>query len=126
MNGLSAIGMILAKHLGVNGFGHDVRLAWAGFLYMTAGGSPRRMESAKDAAFAAIGQKRPSCRRKMMQIFRMSGVGYVEDRGSVAFAFSIERIDGSPALMPDVLAGLNPMALTLIAYGPPTERYSKT
>jgi hypothetical protein len=32
-----------------------VFLAWAGFLYMTAGGSPRRMESAKDAAFAAIG-----------------------------------------------------------------------
>ena len=30
-------------------------LAWAGFLYMTAGGSPRRLESAKDAAFAAIG-----------------------------------------------------------------------
>jgi hypothetical protein len=30
-------------------------LAWAGFLYMTAGGSPRRMETAKDAAFAAIG-----------------------------------------------------------------------
>jgi hypothetical protein len=30
-------------------------LARAGFLYMTAGGSPRRMESAKDAAFAAIG-----------------------------------------------------------------------
>jgi hypothetical protein len=32
-----------------------VCLAWAGFLYMTAGGSPRRMESAKDAAFAAVG-----------------------------------------------------------------------
>jgi len=31
-----------------------VFLAWAGFLYMTASGSPRRMESAKDAAFAAI------------------------------------------------------------------------
>jgi hypothetical protein len=30
-------------------------LAWAGFLYMTAGGSPRRMENAKDAAFAAVG-----------------------------------------------------------------------
>lgn len=30
-------------------------LAWAGFLYMTAGGSPRRMENAKDAAFAALG-----------------------------------------------------------------------
>jgi hypothetical protein len=30
-------------------------LAWAGFLYMTASGSPRRMESAKDAAFASIG-----------------------------------------------------------------------
>jgi hypothetical protein len=30
-------------------------LAWAGFLYMTASGSPRRMESAKDAAFAAVG-----------------------------------------------------------------------
>ena len=30
-------------------------LAWAGFLYMTAGGSPRRMESANDAAFSAIG-----------------------------------------------------------------------
>ena len=30
-------------------------LAWAGFLYMTAGGSPRRMETAKDAAFAALG-----------------------------------------------------------------------
>jgi len=30
-------------------------LAWAGFLYMTASGSPRRMESAKDAAFASVG-----------------------------------------------------------------------
>lgn len=29
---LAAIGMILAKHLGFNGFGHDPRLAWAGFL----------------------------------------------------------------------------------------------
>lgn len=29
---LSAIGMILARNLGVNGFGHHVRLAWAGFL----------------------------------------------------------------------------------------------
>lgn len=28
----SAIGMILAKHLGKNGFGHEARLAWAGFL----------------------------------------------------------------------------------------------
>jgi predicted P-loop ATPase len=28
----AAIGMILAKHLGTNGFGHDSRLAWAGFL----------------------------------------------------------------------------------------------
>ena len=27
-------------------------LAWAGFLYMTAGGSPRRMESAKDVSIA--------------------------------------------------------------------------
>lgn len=29
---LAAIGMILAKYLGKNGFGHDARLAWAGFL----------------------------------------------------------------------------------------------
>lgn len=29
---LAAIGMIFAKHLGVNGFGHEPRLAWAGFL----------------------------------------------------------------------------------------------
>lgn len=29
---LSAIGMILAKHLGHNGFGHEARLMWAGFL----------------------------------------------------------------------------------------------
>lgn len=29
---LAAIGMLLAKHLGHNGFGHDPRLAWAGFL----------------------------------------------------------------------------------------------
>ncbi|MBS1819290.1 MAG: hypothetical protein JSU08_15250 [Acidobacteria bacterium] len=29
---LSAIGLLLGKHLGKNGFGHDVRLAWAGFL----------------------------------------------------------------------------------------------
>lgn len=28
----AAIGMLLAKHLGTNGFGHEVRLAWAGFL----------------------------------------------------------------------------------------------
>lgn len=29
---LSAIGMLLAKHLGGGGFGHEARLAWAGFL----------------------------------------------------------------------------------------------
>lgn len=29
---LGAIGMLLAKHFGHNGFGHDARLAWAGFL----------------------------------------------------------------------------------------------
>lgn len=29
---LAAIGMLLAKHLGRNGFGHEVRLCWAGFL----------------------------------------------------------------------------------------------
>lgn len=29
---LAAIGMLLAKHLGINGFGHPARLAWAGFL----------------------------------------------------------------------------------------------
>jgi predicted P-loop ATPase len=29
---LAAIAMLLAKHFGQNGFGHDVRLAWAGFL----------------------------------------------------------------------------------------------
>ena len=29
---LAAIGMLLAKHLGINGFGHDARLTWAGFL----------------------------------------------------------------------------------------------
>ena len=29
---LSAIGMLLAKHFGKKGFGHEIRLAWAGFL----------------------------------------------------------------------------------------------
>jgi predicted P-loop ATPase len=29
---LAAIGMILAHHFGMNGFGHEARLAWAGFL----------------------------------------------------------------------------------------------
>jgi hypothetical protein len=29
---LAAIGMMLAKHLGKHGFGHETRLAWAGFL----------------------------------------------------------------------------------------------
>lgn len=29
---LAAIGMLLAKRFGQNGFGHDARLAWAGFL----------------------------------------------------------------------------------------------
>jgi predicted P-loop ATPase len=29
---LGAVGMLLAKRLGHNGFGHEVRLAWAGFL----------------------------------------------------------------------------------------------
>lgn len=29
---LAAIGMLLARHLGRNGFGHDARLCWAGFL----------------------------------------------------------------------------------------------
>jgi hypothetical protein len=43
----------LAQTVGITAAG--LFLAWAGFLYMTAGGSPRRMESAKDAAFAAVG-----------------------------------------------------------------------
>jgi hypothetical protein len=43
----------LARIIGASAAG--LFLAWAGFLYMTAGGSPRRMESAKDAAFAAVG-----------------------------------------------------------------------
>jgi hypothetical protein len=43
----------IARIIGISAAG--VFLAWAGFLYMTAGGSPRRMESAKDAAFAAVG-----------------------------------------------------------------------
>jgi predicted P-loop ATPase len=29
---LAAIGMMLAKHFGHNGFGHEARLAWAGFM----------------------------------------------------------------------------------------------
>lgn len=29
---LSAIGMLLGKHFGKKGFGHEIRLAWAGFL----------------------------------------------------------------------------------------------
>jgi hypothetical protein len=29
---LSAVGMLIAKHLGTHGFGHETRLAWAGFL----------------------------------------------------------------------------------------------
>jgi hypothetical protein len=29
---MSAIGMLFAKHFGINGFGHESRLAWAGFL----------------------------------------------------------------------------------------------
>ncbi|HYW87742.1 MAG TPA: hypothetical protein VFB50_08225 [Chloroflexota bacterium] len=43
----------LARTIGIAAAG--LFLAWAGFLYMTAGGSPRRMETAKDAAFAAVG-----------------------------------------------------------------------
>ncbi len=29
---LAAIGMLLARHFGTNGFGHEVRLCWSGFL----------------------------------------------------------------------------------------------
>lgn len=29
---LAAVGMLLAKHFGTHGFGHETRLAWAGFL----------------------------------------------------------------------------------------------
>ena len=36
---LTAIAMLLAKHLGKHGFGHDPRLAWAGFL-LRAGVAP--------------------------------------------------------------------------------------
>lgn len=43
----------LARTIGIAAAG--LFLAWAGFLDMTAGGSPRRMETAKDAAFAAVG-----------------------------------------------------------------------
>jgi hypothetical protein len=45
--------LTVAKDIGLAAAG--LFLAWAGFLYMTAGGSPRRMESAKDAAFASVG-----------------------------------------------------------------------
>jgi hypothetical protein len=45
---LSAIGCVLAKHLGKNGFGHDARLAWAGFL-MRAGLTPDELVTMGEA-----------------------------------------------------------------------------
>ena len=59
MNDIDAInkvfGVLLGAATNIGLAAAALFLAWAGFLYMTASGSPRRMETAKDAAFAAIG-----------------------------------------------------------------------
>lgn len=81
---LTAIGMLLAKHLGHNGFGHEARLCWAGFL-LRAGVSP------DDLILMGEGMSAPCNNLEVTDVRRV-----VE---STATALAADRkVKGGPAL----------------------------
>lgn len=63
---LVAIGMILAKHLGKNGFGHDARLAWAGYL-LRAGIPPEDLVTMGEAMSAVCTNDEVADVRRVVQ-----------------------------------------------------------
>lgn len=82
---LAAIGMLLAKHMGQNGFGHDVRLAWAGFL-LRAGIEPDLIVTMGEAMSIYCNNREVGDVRTVVQ----STVANLKD--------STQRVKGGPAL----------------------------
>ena len=82
---LAAIGMLLAKSLGVNGFGHEARLAWAGCL-LRAGITP------DDLILMGEGMSIPCNNKEIDDVRRV-----VESTAS-ALASGDKKVKGGPAL----------------------------
>lgn len=80
----AAIGMIVAKHLGVNGFGHDPRLAWAGFL-LRAGITPDDLITMGEAISVY-------CHNREIQDVRR-----VVDSTALALSANQKKVKGGPA-----------------------------
>ncbi len=82
---LAAVGMILAKHLGTNGFGHEPRLAWAGFLL--------RAGVARDDLVAMGEAMSTHCNNR-----EVGDVRQVIDSTTIALAGDAKKVKGGPAL----------------------------
>ena len=63
---LAAIGMLLAKYLGENGFGHDARLAWAGML-LREGVAPADLITMGEAMSAACNNREVADVRRVVE-----------------------------------------------------------
>lgn len=83
---LAAIGMLLAKHFGHNGFGHDARLAWAGFL-LRAGILPDDLVLMGEAMSTYCNNKE---RTDVRQVVDSTVAGLARDG---------KKIKGAPALI---------------------------
>lgn len=82
---LSATGMILARHLGINGFGHESRLAWAGFL-LRAGVPPEDLILMGEAISAICNN------REVVDVRR------AVESTATALASGNKKVKGAPAL----------------------------
>jgi hypothetical protein len=82
---LAAIGMLLARHLGTNGFGHEPRLAWAGFL-LRAGILPDDLVMMGDAISRHCNNK------------EVGDVKRTIESTTAALALESKKVKGGPAL----------------------------
>lgn len=82
---LAAIGMLLAKHFGHNGFGHETRLCWAGFL-LRAGISLDDLVTMGEAISAYCNNR------------EVSDVRRVLESTAASLAIDSKKVKGGPAL----------------------------
>jgi len=82
---LAAIGMILAKHLGHNGFGHDTRMAWAGYLL-------RAGVTVEDMVMMGVAMSLHCNNREVEDVRR------VVESTAQALAIETKKVKGGPTL----------------------------
>lgn len=92
---LAAVGMLLAKHFGHNGFGHDVRLAWAGHL-LRAGVAQDDLIAMGEALSVACNNKELHDVRRVVE---STAAALATDGKKVKGRTALAAIIGKPAIL---------------------------